>query len=233
MKISLLIIEDEIAIRDLVRFSLPKNEFELTDAENTRQALQILTSQLPHLILVDWMLPGQSGIDFIKWLKRHEVYKEIPIILLTAKAEEENKVKGLMSGADDYVTKPFSPNELIARIKTVLRRGSIVSPDDEIKHGELILNIHKHQLKARGNLVKLTPVEYKVLAFFMKHPHKTYSREQLITRIWGMNIYIDERTVDVTVRRLRDKLRQYGYGNSIQTVRGIGYQWSTLNESSA
>ena len=222
--ITLLLVEDESAIRDMIRFSLPVKEFIVYDAENVKQARQFLAEQIPDLILLDWMLPGYSGVDFIKWIKQQENYINIPIIMLTAKAEEENKVKGLMIGADDYITKPFSPKELIARIKTILRRGILISPTNEIKYRDLVLNMDKHIVSIAADSLDLTPVEYKMLLFFLKNPNKTYTRDQLITHIWGGNVYINDRTVDVQIRRLRDKLKKYHYQDIIQTVRGAGYQ---------
>ncbi len=224
--LSLLIIEDELAIRDMLRFSLPENEFSLIDAEDTSKAVKILADQAPDLILLDWMLPGRSGIEFIKWIKQQDNLNDIPIIMLSAKAEEENKVKGLMTGADDYITKPFSPDELIARIKTVLRRGPLISPNNEIKFRDVTLNVAKHRVKIKGDVIKLSPIEYKMLYFLMRHPNKTYTRDQLITYIWGANVYIEDRTVDVQIRRLRDKLKEYDQHDLIKTIRGAGYQFS-------
>lgn len=226
-KIILLVVEDETAIRDMIRFALPKDEFIMLDAENTSQAQTILATQIPHLILLDWMLPGQSGIEFIKKLKQHELTNNIPVIMLTAKAEEENKIKGLETGADDYITKPFSPNELIARIKTVLRRGTLVMPDGIIKVKNIILNTYNHQVSINDDILKLTVNEYKLLQFFMSHQQKTYTRDQLITHVWGGDSYIDERSVDVQIRRLRDRLKPYGYQQLIKTIRGIGYQMNS------
>lgn len=222
-KINLLIVEDEEAIRDMLRFSLPASDFSVFDAANATQARQILANHTPDLIIVDWMLPSISGIDFIKGVKQQKILKDIPIIMLTAKAEEDNKVMGLMVGADDYVTKPFSVNELIARIKTILRRGPLISPGNEITMGNLILNVAKQQVSAHNQLLQLTPIEYKMLHFFMTHAEKTYSRDQLMTHIWGNNIYIDDRTIDVQIRRLRDKLKPSGQHHFIKTVRGSGY----------
>ncbi|PMB54370.1 response regulator [Coxiella endosymbiont of Rhipicephalus microplus] len=225
-KIILLIIEDEAAIRDMIRFSLPR-ELKLIDAEDVIKAKKHLENQIPDLILLDWMLPGTSGIEFIEWIKKQVDFQDIPIIMLTAKAEEENKVKGLMTGADDYITKPFSPDELTARIKTVLRRGPLVSPSQEIKYQNIVINTIKHQITINKKLLILSPIEYKMLYFFMKHPNKTYTRDQLITYIWGRNIYLNDRTVDVHIRRLRNKLKKYNYNHLIKTIRGTGYQFST------
>ena len=216
-------VEDEEAIRDMLRFSLPTSDFVLIDAENTNKAMQVLSNCIPDLIILDWMLPDKSGIDFIKLIRKEDILKDIPIIMLTAKAEEDNKIKGLMVGADDYLTKPFSPNELIARIKAVLRRGLIQSVSGEIKIDNLILNVNKCQVFIGEHLLKLTPIEYKIIYFFMLHPNKKYSRDQLITHIWGSNVYINERTIDAQIKRLRHKLKPFGYHHRIKTVRNAGY----------
>ncbi|MBX3709435.1 MAG: response regulator [Gammaproteobacteria bacterium] len=224
--LTLLVIEDEEAIRDMLRFSLPHNEFKLIDAENTSKAMDILSYKIPDLIILDWMLPDKSGIDFIKQIRKQDITKDIPIIMLTAKAEEDNKIMGLMMGADDYVTKPFSPNELAARIRTVMRRGLIKSPSSDIKIDDLILNSEKCSVSIHSILLKLTPIEYKLLYFFMLHTDKIYTRDQLINHIWGRNAYINERTIDVQVKRLRQKLKPHGYHNRIKTIRNAGYIFS-------
>jgi two-component system, OmpR family, phosphate regulon response regulator PhoB len=230
-KISLLIIEDEQAIRDLLRFSLPANEYTLKDAETVAQGMRLLADIIPDLILLDWMLPDKSGIEFLKWIKRKENLKDIPIVMLTAKAEEDQKVQGLMSGADDYVTKPFSTAELNARIKAVLRRGLLASPDNELSVEKLTLNTSTHQVSVGEEMVKLMPLEYKLLHFFFKHPNKAYTRDQLINFIWGGNVYIDDRTVDVQIKRLRGKLKKFDYHSLIKTVRGMGYIFDTTGLS--
>ncbi len=222
-KIFLLVIEDEEAIRDMLRFSLPSAEFTLMDAETVAQAIRLLADHIPDIIILDWMLPDKSGIEFIKWIKHKEFFKDIPIIMLTAKAEEAQKIQGLMTGADDYVTKPFSTAELTARIKAVLRRGLIASPESEMAVGELTLNTLTHKVQVANETIKLMPLEYKLLHFFLTHPNKVYSRDQLITHIWGGNVYIDDRTVDVQIKRLRGKLKRYQYHHLIKTVRGAGY----------
>ncbi len=222
-KVTLLIVEDEVAIRDMLRFSLSSAEFLVIDAENAFQAVEVLADRIPDLIILDWMLPGKSGIEFIKWIKKKELLKNLPIIMLTAKAEEDNKIKGLTAGADDYIVKPFSIQELIARIRAVLRRGLLISPSNEIRVGALVLNTATHQVVVNEQFLKLTPIEYKMLYFFLTHPNQTYSRDQLMTYIWGGRVYIDDRTIDVQVRRLRSKLRPYGYCELIKTVRGMGY----------
>lgn len=224
--ISLLLIEDELAIRDMLRLALPTAEFQLRTAENISQATQQLLEHLPDLILLDWLLPGKNGLEFLKWLRQQELYKNIPVIMLSAKVEEENKLKGLLTGADDYVTKPFSPAELKARIKTILRRGLLISPAGEIKMDSLAINVDLCRAYAAGEPLALTPIEYKMLHFFMLHPDKTFTRDQLISHIRGGNVYIDDRTIDVQIRRLRNKLKPYGYHQWIKTVRGSGYYFS-------
>lgn len=222
-KITLLLVEDEEAIRDMLRFSLPTAEFNFLAAENATEATRLLADQTPHVIVLDWMLPGKSGIDFIKWIRRQEALQNIPIIMLTAKAEEENKIKALLTGADDYVTKPFSPAELIARIRAILRRGPLLAATGEIRINDLLLKVEQCRAYSGNTLLALTPIEYKMLHFFMTHPNKTYSRDQLITHIWGSNVYLDDRTIDVQIRRLRAKLKPSGHHQRIKTIRGVGY----------
>jgi len=221
--ITLLIVEDEEAIRDMLCFSLQNKNFNILNADNTEEAIQILSHTIPDLMILDWMLPGKSGIEFIKWIRQEKVLKNIPIIMLTAKVEEENKIKGLMVGADDYITKPFSIDELIARIITILRRGVLISPENEIKIGDMVLNIDKYNLTIKKQQVKLLPGEYKLLHFFITHPNKTYTRDQLIDYIYGRNCYIDDRTIDVQIKRLRERLRPYNCDGFIKTIRGVGY----------
>lgn len=226
MKIKLLVVEDERGIRDMIRFSLSETEFDIVDAEHSAQAMQRLADQVPDLILVDWMLPGKTGLEFIQWVKQQETLSDVPMIMLTAKAEEEYKIRGLMTGADDYITKPFSPNELAARIKVVLRRGLVLSPGNELKCRDLILNVSKNHVQIKNQIIDLSPIEYKMLYFFMKHPGKTYTRDQLMTHIWGGSVYIDDRAVDTQIRRLRDKLRKHEHDDLIKTIRGSGYQFT-------
>lgn len=222
----ILIVEDEVAIRDMLRFALESADFVVIEAENTEHANHQLIQQIPDLILLDWMLPNQSGIEYLKQLKQKTATQDIPIIVLTARAEEDNKLQGFDAGADDYITKPFSPRELIARIKSILRRGLLASPDGIIKFADLKLNINTHQVTANGQELILTPLEYKLLLFFMKHPSKVYSRNQLLDHIWGGTNDILDRSIDVQIRRLRNRLKPYGYDKYIQTVRGGGYQWT-------
>lgn len=223
----ILVVEDEAAIRDMITFAFTHTNFTILEAETVEAAKALMQESIPNLILLDWMLPGQSGMSFIHWLKKQEEYLNIPIIMLTAKAEEENRVLGLETGADDYVTKPFSPLELIARIKSILRRGPIADPKGQIHVGPLCLDIYNHSASVDDKPLTLTRNTYDLLHFFMTHPNRTYNRQQLISFVWGLTSYIDERTVDVQVRRLRDELKPYQQHHLIKTIRGVGYQFSS------
>lgn len=223
---TLLIVEDETAIRDMIRYALRAAPYELFEASDVPMAEKMLMTHRPALIVLDWMLPSKSGIDFVKWLKQQVLLRDIPIIMLTAKAEEENKVRALDAGADDYITKPFSPLELITRIKAVLRRGTLVQPNGIITVNELTLNAITHQVTLKSQPLALTPNEYRLLHFFMTHSDRVYSREQLLHYVWGFSSDINERSVDVQVRRLRDRLKPFKYHHLISTIRGSGYQFS-------
>lgn len=223
MPIQLLLIEDEPAIRDLIRHTLPEAEFNLMEAANVKQAEAMLGACIPDLMVVDWMLPGKSGVEFIAWLREQVLYQSVPVILLSAKAEERHKVEGLTRGADDYLTKPFSPAELIARIKSVLRRGKHHQPTYGLSVGPFQVNEARHHIAVNGCLLQLRPLEYKLLHFFITHPNKIFTREQLLNFIWGMSSDVDERTVDAAIKRLREKLKPHGQANAIQTRRGSGY----------
>jgi len=223
----ILIIEDEQPIREMICFALENVGFEIQEAADARQAQVMIAEALPDLILLDWMLPGVSGIDYARRLKKEDLTREIPIIMLTARTQEEDKVQGLESGADDYVTKPFSPRELAARIKAVLRRGSPPAEDEILKANELLLDTASHRVSVAEQLLEIGPTEYRLLEFFMSHPERVYSRGQLLDRVWGSNVYVEERTVDVHIRRLRKALEPHGHDALIQTVRGAGYRFST------
>jgi two-component system, OmpR family, phosphate regulon response regulator PhoB len=224
----ILIVEDEPAIRDMLRLVFKTMPFQLLEAESVQVARQKMALQTPDLILLDWMLPNVSGIDFIKQIREKAKTRDIPIILLTARAEEENKVKGLQVGADDYITKPFSPRELIARIQSVMRRGPLQSPDGFLAFNTLQLDTYQCQVKVGNHCLSLTSLEYRLLHFFMKHPNKVYSREELLEYIWGAVADINERSIDSQIKRLRKQLASHGYDRYLQTVRGIGYQWNQL-----
>ncbi len=224
---NILIIEDEQPIREMIAFALENTGFDLQEAADARQAQAAIADALPDLILLDWMLPGISGIDYARRLKKEELTRDIPIIMLTARTAEEDKVQGLESGADDYVTKPFSPRELVARIRAVLRRGSPPAEDEILKANDLLLDTASHRVSVADNFVDIGPTEYRLLEFFMSHPERVYSRNQLLDRVWGSNVYVEERTVDVHIRRLRKALEPHGHDQLIQTVRGAGYRFST------
>ena len=202
----ILVVEDEAPIREMVCFVLEQNGFQPVEAEDYDSAVNQLNEPWPDLILLDWMLPGGSGIQFIKHLKRESMTRDIPVVMLTARGEEEDRVRGLETGADDYITKPFSPKELVARIKAVMRRISPMAVEEVIEMG---------------------PTEFKLLHFFMTHPERVYSREQLLNHVWGTNVYVEDRTVDVHIRRLRKALEPGGHDRMVQTVRGTGYRFST------
>ncbi len=227
----IMIVEDELAIREMINFALQTTHYTVVEADHTLQAERIMAQQLPDLLLLDWMLPGKSGIEFTKQLKQNPTTRNIPIILLTAKAEEDNRVKGLEAGADDYIVKPFSPRELIARIKAVLRRGPVVSPEGILQVQGLYLNTHNHTVMIDNQPLKLTPTSYQLLHFFMKHLNRLFSREQLLMHIWPGNLDISDRTVDAQIRRLRKKLAPYGYDRYIETVWSGGYKFAVPHES--
>jgi len=223
----ILIVEDEPAICEMVGLALQRAGYEPVDAGDVAQAEMAIADRLPDLILLDWMLPDVSGLEFARRLKKDETTRHVPIIMLTARGEESERVKGLEMGADDYVTKPFSPRELMARIKAVLRRAAPQLEEEIIETEGLRLDAASHRVSARGEPLALGPTEYRLLHFFMTHPERVYSRAQLLDRVWGANVYVEERTVDVHVRRLRKALTGHGYERFIQTVRGTGYRFST------
>ena len=208
-------------------FALASAGYEAQEAADSRQAQAVIAERLPDLLLLDWMLPGISGIDFARRLKKEELTRELPIIMLTARAEEEDKVQGLEIGADDYITKPFSPRELVARIRTVLRRGGPAAEGEVLRANGLSLDLASHRVSSDETLLEMGPTEYRLLEFFMSHPERVYSRGQLLDRVWGGTVYVEERTVDVHIRRLRKALEPHGHDALIQTVRGAGYRFST------
>ncbi len=223
----ILIVDDEAAIRDMVNFALTRAGFEVREAADGQDAITKVADHAPSLILLDWMLPDVSGVDVARRLKKNELSARIPIIMLTARSEENDKIRGLEVGADDYVTKPFSPRELVARIHAVLRRIEPAAEDSAIELGALRLDPGSHRVAARGASVELGPTEYRLLRFFMTHPERVYTRSQLLDQVWGQNVYIEERTVDVHIRRLRKALAEQACDTLIQTVRGAGYRFST------
>jgi two-component system phosphate regulon response regulator PhoB len=226
----ILIVEDEKAIRDMIAFGLRRAGFDVREAEDCTAARASIADQRPDLLLVDWMLPDQSGLDLTRAVKRNKDTEDMPVIMLTARADEHDKVSGLEGGADDYVTKPFSPRELLARINAVLRRSSPAGSGERVEAGGLMLDTAGHRVTVDGQTVSLGPTEYRLLQFFMEHPERVYSRSQVLDRVWGGNVYVEERTVDVHIRRLRKALEPYGRDALIQTVRGAGYRFSTRPE---
>ena len=222
----ILVVEDETAIREMICFVLEQNSFQPIEAEDYDTALSFLIDPYPDLVLLDWMIPGGSGIQVIKQMKRENNTRDIPIIMLTAKGEEEDKVKGLETGADDNVIKPFSPKELVARVKAILRRLSPMSAEDVIEFNGLSLDPVSHRVTSQDKPIDMGPTEFKLLHFFMTHPERVYSREQLLNYVWGTNVYVEDRTVDVHIRRLRKAIEQDGHDRMIQTVRGTGYRFS-------
>jgi two-component system phosphate regulon response regulator PhoB len=226
----ILIVEDEKPIRDMIAFGLRRAGFDVREAEDCSMARASIADHRPDLVLVDWMLPDQSGLELTRAVKRNKDTEDLPVIMLTARADEHDKVSGLESGADDYVTKPFSPRELLARINAVLRRTAPASNAGAIEAGGLTLDTASHRVTAGDQTVALGPTEYRLLQFFMEHPERVYTRGQVLDRVWGGNVYVEERTVDVHIRRLRKALEPYGSDGLIQTVRGSGYRFSTRPE---
>ncbi|WP_372592239.1 phosphate regulon transcriptional regulator PhoB [Guyparkeria sp.] len=226
MQKTILIVEDEKPIREMVAFALGRAGYELLEAGDIVEAYEQISHKLPDLVLLDWMLPGASGIEFARRLKRDELTRDVPIVMLTARGEEEDKVSGLEAGADDYVTKPFSPRELLARIKAVLRRTSPETESPVLDIAGLKLDQESYRVTAAEEPVDMGPTEFRLLAFFMRHPDRVFSRTQLLDRVWGQNAYVEERTVDVHILRLRKALAPSGYDGLIQTVRGVGYRMS-------
>jgi len=223
---SILIIEDEAAIREMVNFTLSKAGFDLREASDAAEAEALMAEQLPDLILLDWMLPGMSGIELARRLKRDEYSRQVPIIMLTARSEEDDRVGGLEAGADDYVTKPFSPRELVARIKAVLRRAQPEGEGETLEADGVLLDAASHRVSVEGNSLDLGPTEYRLLKHFMSHAERVFSRGQLLDAVWGRNSFVEERTVDVHILRLRKVLGQHGRDRLVQTVRGAGYRFS-------
>jgi len=217
----ILVVEDERPIREMIAFGLRRAGFEVREAADARSGRAEVANKLPDLLLVDWMLPDTSGLEFTRALKRDRETRELPVIMLTARAEEGDKVAGLEGGADDYVTKPFSPRELLARINAVLRRTTVNGIDETIEFDGLALDQASHRVMVGDRTVALGPTEYRMLEFFMTHPERVYTRDQLLDRIWGGNVYVEERTIDVHIRKIRQKLGI----DCITTVKGVGYKF--------
>lgn len=231
MPATILLVEDEPAIQELIAANLMRAGHHVVRAGDAETGQRIVRDALPDLILLDWMLPGMSGIEFAKRLRADERTRAIPLIMLTARGEEQDKVLGLESGADDYITKPFSPRELVARIKAVLRRRAPETTEDPVEAGGLRLDPATHRLTAAGNPVTLGPTEFRLLHFLMTHPERVHSRAQLLDQVWGDHVFVEERTVDVHIRRLRCALEPSSHDSLVQTVRGSGYRFSIQQEA--
>lgn len=225
MNPTILVVEDEPAIQELVAINLKHAGFLVIRADSAEEAESAIRAALPDLLVLDWMLPGQSGIALAKKLRGDERTREIPVIMLTARAHEEDKVQGLDAGADDYVTKPFSPKELVARVRAVLRRRSPHLSGETIEIGDLQLNPATHRVQSAKQTIELGPTEFRLLFFFMTHAERVYTRAQLLDEIWGDHVFIEERTVDVHIRRLRAALEVSGHHERVETVRGTGYRF--------
>ena len=221
----ILVVEDERSIRDMLAFNLGRAGYAVAGAADGREARAAIADGFPDVVLMDWMLPDMSGLELTRQLKRDPETKEIPIIMVTARAEEDDRVSGLDGGADDYIVKPFSPRELLARIRAALRRAG-PGEDEVLSFGELTLDAASHEVRIGSAEIALGPTEYRLLEFFMLHPDRVYSRTQLLDRVWGGNVYVEERTVDVHIRRLRKALTPFGHDRMIRTVRGAGYRFS-------
>lgn len=222
----ILVVEDEGSIREMLKFALERAEFRVALAGSAADARMRIADELPDLVLMDWMMPGVSGIELSRELKGSPTTRDIPIIMVTARSEEEDKVRGLNTGCDDYVSKPFSFPELIARINAVLRRSMPGGEEERLAVAGLEVDHASQRVTAKGEPIRLGPTEYRLLHFFVSHPERVYTREQVLDRVWGQNVYVEERTVDVHIRRLRKALQPFGYDNMIQTVRGTGYRFS-------
>ncbi len=229
MPANILVVEDEPAIQELIAINLEHAGHRVLRAYNAEQAIQMVREVLPDVVLLDWMLPGQSGLSFARRLREDERTRAIPIIMLTARGTETDKIAGLESGADDYVTKPFSPRELVARIKAVLRRRSPQLTDEAIEMEGLRLDPGTHRVSANQAQLELGPTEFRLLHFMMTHPDRGHSRAQLLDQVWGDHVFVEERTVDVHIRRLRKSLEPSGHDRLVQTVRGSGYRLAAVS----
>lgn len=224
-QISVLVVDDESAIREMIRFALGRSGMEVRCASDGLEALNKISEKTPDILLLDWMMPGINGLELTRRLRRNSQTAEIPVIMLTAKVSEDDKVAGLNAGTDDYIIKPFSPRELVARIQAVLRRASPGDVDGKIKIGQITINSVSRQVYFNEEPVHFGPTEYRLLEFFMTHNGRSFSRGQLLDHVWGTNTYLEERTVDVHIRRLRKLLAEAKLDKYVQTVRGHGYRF--------
>lgn len=231
MATTILVVEDEPAIAELVAVNLSFAGYKVLRAADTIQAENLIRAKQPNLILLDWMLPGSSGVQFAKKLRADDRTRDIPIIMLTARSEESDKVEGLENGADDYMTKPFSPKELMARIKAVMRRRAPQLTEETVDICGLRLDPSTHRVSGGEQGLDLGPTEFRLLHFFMTHPERVHSRSQLLDQVWGDHVYVEERTVDVHIRRLRQSLSASGHDRHVETVRGSGYRFTARPSS--
>ncbi len=224
-----LVVEDEPEILDLVEFTLTRAGYEVVGASSAEQAIQRIDERIPRLVVIDWMLPGMSGVELARYIRRDELLADLPLIMLTARSDEADKLRSFDTGVDDYVTKPFSPRELVARVKSLLRRTD--APEgDRIEVCGIVLDLASYAVSVNGKAVRLGPTEFRLLAHLLQHKDKTFSRSQLLDRVWGRAVYIEERTVDVHILRLRKALKPHGVHHRLQTVRGFGYRFSTMDD---
>lgn len=228
--LTILLVEDDHAIREMLHRFLKTKNFIVKEAENGKQAFEQLGKNNPDLILLDWMLPDLSGPDIIKKIRKNPIQKDIPILMLTARAEEMDKVEGLDAGADDYMTKPVSLQELQARIRALIRRSQSLNEDQQINRGQLSLDPENQVLKIQGKIIKIGQTEFRLLHYLMRRPDRLHSRAQLLDQVWGQGIFIEERTVDVHILRLRKLLKPYGVESMVQTIRGAGYRFTEKHD---
>ncbi len=223
---TILVVDDEPDIREVIRFALESADFRVVEAGHADDARRLLSAESPDLVLLDWMLPGRSGLELAQQLKQNPKTRAVPIIMVSARGEEEDRIRGLETGADDYIAKPFSPREMVARVNAVLRRSRPEDLTDSVEIGGLCMDNVSHRVSAEGRPVDVAPTEYRLLHFFMTHSDRAFSRSQLLDQVWGDQVYVEERTVDVHVRRLRKALEPTGHDRLLQTVRGVGYRFS-------
>lgn len=223
---TVLIVDDEAAIREMVSLALETAKFNVLEASDSQEGRAIIIDSQPDVVLLDWMMPGTTGLELLRRLRRDPLTEKIPVILLTAKTSEDSKITGLDSGADDFISKPFSPKELVSRIRAVIRRATVTEPSEPIKVGEMLFDPESHRVSICDEPVEIGPTEYRMLQFFLTHQERVYSRDQILDHVWGPNVYLDERTVDVHIRRLRKAISVAGHEKYVQTVRGAGYRFS-------
>jgi len=226
MPASILVVEDEPAIQELISYNLELAGHQVLRTDSAEEAMAMVRTALPDMVVLDWMLPGMSGIDFARWMRADRRTQAVPLIMLTARADEQDKLSGLETGADDYLTKPFSPRELVARVKAVLRRRAPQATDDAVEAAGLVLDPASHQVLGNGDPITLGPTEFRMLHFLMTHAERVHTRAQLLDQVWGDHVFVEERTVDVHIRRLRKALERTGHDRLIKTVRSAGYRFS-------